>query len=315
MKKFIRGILVFTFVILLVAVVADVMISNGLKRTERGHFYTMNALMSREMNADLVILGNSRAACSYHTAVLDSILKINTWNIGVSGQPFGVSYLRWCLYRRKNSNPKLLVVNIDYGELDMVSNGYEKEQYYPYMRDILVKPYLDLYGFTWAEKHVPMYRYRGDYKLMGIGLAELLHIRHDAKGNYYKGYSNSNAKWNGKAFESVISEGKVKCHANEQAIALLEELLKEAKRENFKVVFVYAPIFSKLKENLDEKQSMAIYQDLSRRYGIPIVDLSDMGICGSTDYFMDANHVNAQGAKCFSAELAHRIDSLGLLLR
>ncbi len=315
MKKFIQGILTFAIVILLIALVVDIMVSNGLKRTERGHFYTMNALMNQEINADLVILGNSRAACSYHTAVLDSILKVDSRNLSVSGQPFGVSYLRWCLYQRKNINPKLLIVNIDYAELNMVINGYEREQYYPYMCDTLVRPYLDLYGFTWAEKNIPMYRYRGDYKLMGIGLAELFHIRHDTKGHYLKGYSNSNEKWNGEMFEKVISEGKVKCEANEQAIELLELLLKTAKQEHFTVVFVYAPIYYKLKENLDEEKSMAVYRDLSKRYEVPILDFSNMGICDSTEYFKDANHVNTKGAECFSAKLAYCIDSLGLLRR
>lgn len=312
MKRFIQSILVFAIVILLIAVITDIMISNGLKRTERSHFYTMNALMNQEINADVVILGNSRAACSYNPAILDSILNVDSRNLGVSGQPFGVSYLRWCLYKRKNPNPKLLIVNIDYAELNMVLNGYEKEQYYPYMHDTLVRPYLDLYSFTWAEKHVPMYRYRGNYKLMGVGLAELLHIHHDTKGNYLKGYSNSNEKWNGEVFEKVISEGKVKCEAKGQAIKLLEELLETAKQENFKVVFVYAPMYCKLKESLEEEQSMAVYHDLSKRYGVSILDFSNTEICGSTDYFKDANHVNSIGADCFSTELSYCLDSLGV---
>ena len=165
--------MVFVVVVLLLAVVTDVMVSNGLKRTERGHFYTMNALMNEKMDADIVILGNSRAVGSYNPNVIDTILGVNSRNLGVSGQPFGVSYLRWQLYRRNNIPPKLLIVNIDFRELRMVTNGFEKEQYYPYMTDSLVKPYLDLYGFSWAEKYVPMYRYRGDYKLMALGLGEL----------------------------------------------------------------------------------------------------------------------------------------------
>ena len=139
------------------------------------------------MDADVVVLGNSRAVCSYNPYILDTVLGVNSRNFGVSAQPFGVSYLRWQLYHRNNRNSKMLIVNADFRELRMVSRGFEKEQYYPYMKDTLVKPYLDLYGFTWAEKHIPMYRYRGDYKLMAIGIGEVLHIRHDRKGNYYRG--------------------------------------------------------------------------------------------------------------------------------
>ena len=63
-----------------------------------------------------------------------------------------MSWLRWRLYERNNRPPELLIINMDYRELDIVTNGFEREQYYPYMRDTLVRPYLDLYGFSWLDK-------------------------------------------------------------------------------------------------------------------------------------------------------------------
>lgn len=313
MKRFLFNIVAFTIVIMTIAIASDYAISFGLKRTERGHFYTMNKLMNDRIDADVVILGDSRAAGSYHPSILDSILKVDTWNLGVSGQPFGVSYLRWQLYRRNNCNPKLLIVNMDYVELDMVMNGYEKEQYYPYMTDTLVKPYLDLYGFSWAEKHIPMYRYRGDYKLMSIGLTELFHIRHDTKGDFVKGYSNQDWDWKGENLESVLRNGKVKDFCNPQVVSLLEDLLEEANENRIQVVFVYAPIFKRLKDNLDEASSRNAYQRLSKKFGVPILDFSEMDICTNTSFFHDSNHVNSVGAEHFSMELAHCIDTLGIL--
>ena len=313
MKRFLQYILIFTAIIFVIAVFADMAISNGLKRTERGHFYTMNALMNQKMDADVVILGNSRTVCSYHPMVLDTLLGVNTRNLGISAQPFGVTYLRWQLYHRNNKNPRLLVVNIDFRELRMVTKGIEKEQYYPYMHDSLVKPYLDLYGFTKAEKLLPMYRYRGDYKLMALGLDELLHIHHDRKGNYYKGYSNENAQWGGCNLERVLSRGKIQGQANPQAIELLERFLQETHSEGIPVVFVYAPLYKKLKDNLEEEKTRKAYHDLSQKYGIPLLDFSEMDFCTDTSYFMNGHHVNRKGAERFSMELAYAIDSLGIL--
>ena len=313
MKKFVIHTIAFTAVILVLAIIADTMISKGLRQTERGHFYTMNALMNQKMNADVVILGNSRATGSYNTYIIDSILDVNSRNLGISAQPFGVSYLRWQLYHRNNINPKLLIVNIDFRDLRMVTRGCEKEQYYPYMKDTLVKPYLDLYGFTWAEKHVPMYRYRGDYKLMAIGFCELLHIRHDQKGNYYKGYTNENTKWDGRNLQNMLRRGKIKGQCEPQAVQLLERFLQETRSENIPVVFVYAPLYKRLKDNLEEEQTRAAYQDLSQRYDIPLLDFSEIDFCSDSSYFMNGHHVNKKGAHRFSEKLAVAIDSLGLL--
>ena len=313
MKDFLKRTLEFALLMALLAVLSDMGVSSGLRKTERGHFYTMNALMNKRMDADIVILGNSRAACSYHPLVLDTILHVNSRNLGVSGQPFGVSYLRWELYRRNNSSPKLLIVNIDYAELKMVTNGFEKEQYYPYMSDSLVKPYLDLYGFSWADKHIPMYRYRGDYKLIGIGLMELFNLRHDTKGNYYKGYSNLNGKWNGHNLDIKLRNGNVKGTFDPRAVSLLERLLEQSKEDGFQVLFVYAPLQERLKNHLDEENVIEMYRDLASRYDVHILDFSQMGICSDTGYFQDGNHLNAEGARLFSVSLAYAIDSLNVL--
>lgn len=313
MKKFVIGILAFTLSVLFVATISDFAISKGLKQTERGHFYTMNALMNQTMDADVVILGNSRAAGSYNPAVIDTMLHVNSRNLGVSGQPFGVSYLRWQLYHRSNKNPNLLIVNIDFRDLRMVTKGVEKEQYYPYMHDTLVQPYLDLYGFSWAEKHIPMYRYRGDYKLMALGLCELLHLRHDQKGHYYKGYANENTKWDGQNLNQILSLGKIKGECEPEAVQLLERFLLETQQDSIPVIFVYAPLYKKLKDNLDETQTRKAYQDLSERYDIPLLDFSEIGFCSDSSYFMNGHHVNRIGANRFSEELAYSIDSLGLL--
>ena len=315
MKKFFQNILLFVGIILLLAVIVDFAVSSGLKRTERGHFFTMNALMNQKMDADVVILGNSRAIGSYNPYILDTMLGVNSRNLGVSAQPFGVSYLRWQLYHRNNVNPKLLIVNIDFRELRMVSNGFEKEQYYPYMTDTLVRPYLDLYGFTWAEKHVPMYRYRGDYKLMAIGFGELLHIRHDRKGNYYKGYANENTKWNGRNLQYVLSRRKIKSQCEPQAVQLLERFLQETSLEKIPVVFVYAPLYKQLKDNLEEEQTRVAYQNLSQKYDIPLLDFSEIEFCADSSYFINGHHVNRKGADFFSEKLAMAIDSIGLLKR
>jgi len=313
MRAFLKRILEFTVLMALLALLTDMGISRGLRKTERGHFYTMNALMNKKIDADIVILGNSRAAGSYHPLILDSILHVNSWNLGVSGQPFGVSWLRWELYRRKNNPPKLIIVNVDYNELAMVSNGFEKEQYYPYMTDSLVRPYLDLYGFTWADKYVPMYRYRGDYKLMGIGLSELFGIRHDTKGDYYKGYTNPNEPWDGTRLDNKLRSGDIEGNTEGQAVLLLERLLKQAGEDGSQVLFVYAPLYERLKKHIDEEETLRIYRDLSNRYRVQLLDFSQMEICSDTIFFRDANHLNSKGAELFSTSLAHAIDSLYFL--
>ena len=127
MKLFVRKIFLFVATILMLSAIADVLVSKGLKKSEKGHFYTLNHLMNDTLNNDVLIMGSSRATCSYSPMIIDSLLHVNSRNIAVSGQPFVISNLRYTIYKRKNDNPKMILLNIDYSELQAPNNGYERE--------------------------------------------------------------------------------------------------------------------------------------------------------------------------------------------
>lgn len=314
MKRFFTQIAIYAGLLLAIAIVFDWMISAGLRKTERGHFHTMNTLMQDSINADVIILGGSRASFMYSPHVIDTVLGSNSFNLGVSGQPMGVSCMRWQLYNRNNNPPKLIIINCDFLELrGMVDNGYEREQYYPYMFDPIVKQYLDAYGFNWADKYIPMYRYHGAYKYISIGLTEFFHLRHDHKGNPYKGYTPSYAEWNGRALDTMIATDDLKCKVNHQVVELLDSLMRTAISEGSKIVFVHAPYHCRLRDNLDEIASQAVYDSLANVHAIPYLDYTLMEICGDSTYFKDGCHLNYKGSEIFTLELANNLDSLHLL--
>lgn len=314
MKRFLTQLVIYAGLILSIAIVFDWMTSSGLKKTERGHFHTMNALMNDSINADVIILGSSRVEFGYDPYILDTVLDCNSRNLGVSGQPFGVSALRWQLYNRHNIPPKLIIVNCDFLELkDMVENGYEREQYYPYMFDPLVQSYLEAYGFNWADKYIPMYRYHGDYKLMFLGISEFFHIYHDHKRNPYKGYLPSYDVWNGEALNDMIKNNRLKSKPSHQVVFLVDSLLRNAVDEGSKIVFVQAPYYCRLRDNLEDHATRAVYDSLSIVYNIPSLDYTNMSICNDSTYFVDGCHLNYRGSEIFTLELARDIDSLNIL--
>ena len=316
MKRFFTQIAIFVGILMALAIVFDWMISSGLKKTERGHFHTMNALMNDSINADVIMLGSSRVEYAYNPHIIDSVLDCNSRNLGVSGQPFGVSCLRWQLYNRHNNPPKLIIINCDFIEIaKMVENGYEREQYYPYLFDPLVQPYLKDYGFTWVDKYIPMYRYHGEYKLMFIGLCELFNIYHDHKNNPCKGYIPSYEAWNGEALNDVIKNDELKREPSYHVVSLLDSLLRNAIDDGSKVTFVQAPFYCRLRDNLDDHATRAVYDSLALAYGIPFLDYRYMSICEDSTYFQDGTHLNYLGSGIFTLELAKDIDSLNILDR
>lgn len=315
MNKFLNHILLYIGILISLCIWLDLGVSRGLKKSTYGHLRTMNTIMSDTASADMLIMGNSRGSCSYNPKVFDSILHVNSCNISVSGQKFGVENMRYHIYARNNQIPQWIILNIDYIELDIALGGYERYQYFPYMRDSLVKPFLSDFEFTRKDLYVPLYRYRGEYKLIGIGMGDLLSIYHYDKGNDYKGYFAENMPYNGRFLEDQIANGHVKSAQNPRAIKLLEEFLQEMTAQGTKVIFSYAPLYQRLIDNLNQDSSLLIYEQLAQKYNVPLIDNSHISWNADTTYFKDSNHVNKKGADLFSLKLAYDIKSLELWMR
>lgn len=316
MKNFCYKSLLFVAVALLGAIGLQMVVDFGLKRmTSRSATQTSVAeLLSDTLNADIVIMGNSRALCSYNPKVIEQILGKRVWNIGVNGQPFGISYLRYQLYALHNKKPRLIIVNIDNGELDMISNGFGREEYYPYFSDSIIQSYFNLYGFTWKHKYIPMYKYFGDYKLIGYGVASSIGVFPFPRRTHYHGFYNSNHEFEGENLRCLLSHNNdVNVSHSADAISLLKQFIEESQRQNIRLIFCYAPQYQDLYKHLKLDSCMDEYRQMSEKYGIPLLDYSSVPWADDSTFFYNANHINLRGSEFFSAYLAHDLDSLEIL--
>lgn len=315
MKKFLITVSAALIALFALASIADFIVSKGLSRADKGPHYTFNRLMNERMDNDVVILGNSRAQCSYCPSVIDSVLGSDSRNLGVSGQPFGVSNFRWSLYRQNNDKPRLVIINMDYMELSVNHKGVEREQYYPYVNDPRARWAVDANEFSWLDRNCPMYRYRGDFKLVTVALAALAGKQLFSKwdSNLCKGYVNVDSPWDGTEFARQLAENDTLDWACEpEAVEMLDSLCNELKSDSIAAVFVYAPIYEEVLAHLNQEVPMAAYRAISERYGIPMLDYTDMGLCSDSTSFYNANHINDKSARSFSRQLAEDIASMGI---
>jgi len=312
MKKFIRTCLLFAGVAIIGAVLLQRVVDYGLKKMTN-HTSTQTSiaqLLSDTLNADILIMGNSRALCSYNPAIIEQETDMRTWNISVSGQPFGISHFRYQLYTQHNKKPKLLIINIDNNELEMIENGFGREEYYPYFSDSTVRSYLDIYGFTWKDFYIPMYKYFGDYKLIGYGLMSSVGMYPFPAQQHYHGFYNCDLPFDGETLRSVLRDNKLDTACCEEAaIQLLDEFLEELRQQHVEVIFCYAPQYQELYQRLQLADCMVAYRQLSDKYAIPILDYSSVPWANDSSYFYNANHINLLGSKLFSTQLARDIDS------
>lgn len=313
MKRFIRTCLLFAVSAVIGAILLQRVVDYGLKKmTNHSSTQTSIAqLLSDTLNADILIMGNSRALCSYNPAVMEKVTGLRTWNIGVSGQPFGISYFRYQLYSQHNQLPKLLIINIDNNELEMIENGFGREEYYPYFSDSTVRSYLDIYGFTWKDFYIPMYKYFGDYKLIGYGLMSAVGLYPSPPQQHYHGFDNCDLPFDGEALRDVLRNNQLDsacCEAD--AVQLLDQFLAALRQQQVAVVLCYAPQYQELYRRLQLSDCMDVYRQLSEKYDVPILDYASVSWANDSSYFYNANHINRLGSELFSTQLSHDLDSI-----
>lgn len=317
MRKFIKLSIVFSFVVLLLSLFADYKISQFLRYnsyyigcSNSHHCKAWGNIYNYKQSADIVINGNSKALREYNPAIIDSILHVNSYNLGMSGSMINRQILKYYAYCKiQDCQPKLLIQNIDYLTID-ITRGFRKEQFFPmfiYDRE-LMEQFSEYEHFNILEKYCPAYRYWGYPYIVqcAFGLNHFCCI-----DTLSKGFAGVNWDWDGTKYLNVK---KIECAKDSQALVKFCEFISDVISSGTKVLFVYAPLYIGATNKIVNIEGMyEMYDTIAKKYDIPILDYNYDPICYDTTYFYNATHLNRKGAELFTTKLAHDIDSLGLL--
>lgn len=305
MKRFLIKLGITSVALFCVALGLDRIITNRLCHSDARMFSTYNAIYGDSLRCDAVIMGSSRGQVQYSPKILDSILGLNCYNLSVDGRCIDAEIVMYNAYRHHAPQPKLIIQNVDFGTLQR-SNGYEREQYTPYLnKDDLFKQIKKSEGFTWADRWLPLVRYAGYHEVIkeGLGMNNKL-----SKPAMYKGWIGHDEKWDGSVFDA-ISEVPFKVHP--EAVELFEEYLAKCQKDEIMVVMVFAPIYIGVTEKMDSVEAMFdTYQAIADKYHYPILNYTYDSLSYDTGFFYNATHLNKQGAALFSVKLAEDLNNL-----
>lgn len=309
MKRFLIKILVVVLVLLAIMSCVDVWITRNLHHSEAKLLKSMNETFFDSTYYNIVIMGNSRGLVQYDTRIIDSMTGKNSYNLSVNGRGIVSQIIKYKAFEKRHGSPKCIIQNVDCFTLEDY-NGFEREQYLPYLFDselfCLTK---NREGFSYTDRYIPLIRYAGYDQMIkeGLGIKNKM-----IKSQVFHGYSPNYASWNGKLLAGVK---EVVFHHNEGCVASFIEYLKSCQDKGVEVIFVFSPIYSGVKDRMDEKEEKIMfetYENIASEYGIKVLSWWNSPICDDTAYFYNATHLNGYGAEKFTIELMDRLDSLYL---
>jgi hypothetical protein len=306
----------FLFVLLIISLYAFAyIVDTGLRKSRNAHFATWNDLYNSKINADLLIMGSSRAEFHISPKIIDSLLVLNSYNLGLSAWHFDMQYARFRIYLQHNHKPKYIIHNVDVYGFSKRADVADYLQFLPYINDTILlnvtrkhKGEFDIY-----QQNIPLYKYKNQQKIalegfLGfVGWSNL----YDTTAKY-KGYLGNDYTWN-KDFESFkkrFPKG-AKYRFDKEVKRQFEEYLAFCQQEKIKVILVYAPEYYEIQPYYKNKNELInLCQESVEKFGCQFLDYSQNSLCYNRNYFYNSQHLNRKGAELFSLDLGKKIVAL-----
>lgn len=307
MKRFVIDIVLVIGLLLVVNMGVDFYLSRKLQYSRSEMLAGWNDILHTDISADIIILGSSRAMVQYDPYILDSILCVNSYNLGVNGGAFNSQYPKYLAYLEYQKKPKNVIVNVDYHCTLQYTDEFEREAFFPFIINPTLRKFIQpAQTFSWGEWCIPNYRY------LINGGDMYFYNRYSENAHMYKGFIPREQVWNGEVYKEqplhIMSE------VDKRTRGMFEDFLEKAYRDSIKVIFCFAPIYIGYTERIDNLDEIySLFGRYADKYEIPILDYTYSEISYDTTFFYNATHMNKRGVEIFCVKLANDIDSMALV--
>lgn len=302
MKKFILRLIVFVITLYVFAIGVDFVISKGLRESGIRKYVVWTEIINSRASSDILILGSSRAWCQYDTKIIEDTLMHTAYNLGIDGHPIDYQLIRYGFYRKYNDKPKYIIQNIDFSTIDIRDDGYEREQFFPFINEhFLVNQIKVDKNISLIDRFIPLVRYYGYRDNIQNGIMSFIGKKDFDDSGLYKGFRSNDLIWN----ESNLFEiDSIKFSYNNKPLIMFEEYLKQAKKENIEVILVSAPIHNKVLEKIQNANELnSFFLSIAKKYDLKLFDYKYDEMCQDTLNFYNGTHLNKRGAEMFTKKL------------
>ena len=327
MKKFLLKTSLIIVIPFIIALCLDIIISNILKETKLFPVENevWNDIYDSKAEAELIILGSSRAWVHFDTEIIDKNLNIKSYNLGEDGSNILQQYIRYKELISFNPLPKKVILAVDiYSFRDEKFPTY---RFYPYVlgnfRILNHLSSLNIDGIDGIDEiifYVPLIRYfnrtfiqrlfdnekKALFRNKNYNKAFIFsnqYINLNKEGNLrIKGYRGLDVIWKNqdvKKFTFPIDSSKV---------SLMKKFITEMKNENIEIIMIYPPEY-KEGQSLCQNRNKIIseFEKISNQFDLRLYNYSDSLISERKEFFYNNQHLNKRGAEIFTKDVTDLI--------
>jgi hypothetical protein len=293
------------------------LIDAGLRSVETSSFGVLNGIVDGRINAAVLITGSSRALNHYDPREITASTGRTAYNVGINGSQTDMQLAVLRTYLNHNVPPSLVIHNLDSFTFVTSRAGIAfPGDYVPYLNESPIYETLSTIDANWwKSRYLPLYGYAVyDMRLTWlIGLRRWLGL--NPREVRFGGFEPRQRAWSEdfERFRRSHSNG-VRFEVEPQGMLDFEELVALCQRRGIRLLLVYSPVYYEMQALELQRQAMFDqFRDIANRYGAQLWDYSQSSISFRREYFYNSQHLNANGAAVFSADLAKRLKDSDLL--
>lgn len=288
MELFVKKIAIFVFILFLLAIVLQAIISFRISRL----FVSKKGILEQTagVNADLVLLGSSRCWMQIDAAFFDSSFHISTANLGVNGHPeLSMAIVRLKQYLLTNKAPGYAILSFDPlsttgSETDDTNYVYkDKFSVYAFLPDKNDLLLVDYFRFRWWEKYLPL------YTAFKYNLTSDFFTKRDLTRTMEHGYDIFQEKWD--TLATPVSHQKPAISGKKDMLNSLQVLKDLCDKNNIRLFCLQTPVY----KSLYDSTAFSVTREICKSLQIPFTDVNKGYIISNTNYFYNSSHLNKEG--------------------
>jgi hypothetical protein len=162
---------------------------------------------------------------------------------------------------------------------------------------------------VWKWRHIPLYGFAVDDMRFTWFSGLLADFGVFGGEDYFRGYNPRSAKWNDdfQQFHREHPSG-ISYKIEPDGVSSLVDLIETCKNAQIQVILVYSPEYLEMQSlESNRVQIFSRFREIADRYGVPFIDYSGSAISRRQELFQNSQHLNAEGAEIFSADLAKKL--------
>lgn len=302
MKNFVKGIVLFFFIWFAITGFIDLYYTKDIKKQHIREIDTWERILGDSIDANVFIIGSSRAMSHYKPSIIDSITGLNSYNFGLDGKTVESDIMLYNILKKHISDyPKYAIWDVYFGSFTFASK-FGDQQYTPYLLNTEIWKSInnDSVHFTLVDKYIPLLRY---------WRKQVFPIYNGFK-DAQKGYYNLNEKWSA---EGMLEANKKPLeYTIEPELTLrFKQTIRDLKANGTNVILVFSPFYYKGVYGVTNLSSIIdSIQLYANELQCPLYNYTNDPMCYDTSFFYNAWHLNDKGASLFSTKFAHIIDSI-----